>query len=170
MKAFAASLAKEFSVTGRFSRAQYWPRMVGAALFVSLATVPAGVLTFLVFPNLDAVGNAFMTGILIVSVYAFLASVKRLHDIGWSGWWLFAFAAALEVWGIVMKPDANYDYSFMDITPFERFLHFVGQVLEVLVNNIVVHLPVYLIIGILLALIPGQKNTNKYGPVVVGKK
>ena len=84
------------------------------------------------------------------------ASIKRLHDAGWHGWW---FPLAGFVWSFINAAWAMYNPS----------LEF--SVVSVLFVTVTMYLQIYTAwLGVVLFVLPKDKSANKFGPVVVGKK
>lgn len=84
------TLKSLFSFQGRFSRSQFWVWGFGLPALVGALCV--GLISALMLPGADAGG---VSGIFIVVGLLYLpltfvgiaGSVKRLHDLGRSGWW-----------------------------------------------------------------------------------
>lgn len=83
-------LERRFKLSGRATRREYAITMALFLLFVSALDV---------FMPEDGLGNslpAMILGMVIVCVTFWVpiaASVRRLHDIGMSGWWCWSMAA-----------------------------------------------------------------------------
>jgi uncharacterized membrane protein YhaH (DUF805 family) len=83
-------LGRLFDFRGRSGRAEHWPFMG-----LLIAVYAAGTLLAL---QAQPLRSAFLVIQLLLVVLALLASasvVRRLHDAGWSGWWMGAFLALL---------------------------------------------------------------------------
>lgn len=86
-QAVILGFANFFDFTGRSSRGAYW----WWVLFSIIASLLAGIFDVLVLSNPEAVNlsNAFAAATFIPSL---ALTVRRLHDVGRSGWWyLIAF-------------------------------------------------------------------------------
>lgn len=102
-------------MAGRAMLAEYWSCMLFALLFgcIPLGIIVAGCVAYLVS---QAVGVALLAvGALALLFYVFYTAlpmlavyVRRLHDVGWSGWWIavqygiVAVMAVLEI-GIFLQ-------------------------------------------------------------------
>lgn len=99
IEAVQTAFAKYFDFTGRASRAEFWYFIIFALVAGNLITVLEGVL--LHAGDLPEAGPLFAVGISIflgpiASTFAALmlvpwlsVSVRRLHDIGRSGFWIY---------------------------------------------------------------------------------
>jgi uncharacterized membrane protein YhaH (DUF805 family) len=145
-------LAFLFSWRGRFSRVQF-PLMYVAAGLIGVAVLFGAVYASHLLPSNLREWNV----VLIYSIYslptAYLqvgAIIKRLHDVGLSGWWL---AAAV---GLV----AGSAYAIEQ-------LQLKGTTYEPIVMIPVIAIS---IIGFLVLLLtPGTTGTNQYGPDPFGR-
>jgi uncharacterized membrane protein YhaH (DUF805 family) len=85
-KSMLSLLVLLFSFHGRIPRGRYW---FGVLLLLALTVI----MLMAFAPYLSTTGGtgadrAFSFAMLILTVWVFAAvSAKRLHDIGWSGWW-----------------------------------------------------------------------------------
>lgn len=99
-------------LSGRSTRREYWSFMLfsflistGIILFLPLAAL-VGVLVSgdLLCANIGiVVGGLVLLGFLLYTAMPGLAvSVRRLHDVGWSGWWLgLSFGITAVLFGII---------------------------------------------------------------------
>ncbi len=84
----------------------------------------------------------------------FVLMVKRLHDLGWSG--IFAAPVFYPLaWGIVT-------FTYMNAT--NEVPH--SNTILSLVSSIMGYYP--MILTVILALFPGRKTSNRFGPPVTG--
>lgn len=88
-----------FNIRGRASRSEYWNFVLFSVLIMILVSVGAVVLGAAFFQDaaLEAVG---FTVLIVVFIYVFAFAVplttmqvRRVHDIGQSGWWVFVVFA-----------------------------------------------------------------------------
>ena len=79
-------LKKYAQFTGRSQRAEYW----WFALFVAISTVIANIIDVLLKTN--KLGAGLVSGLLSLALLIpnLSVSVRRLHDIDRTGWWLVA--------------------------------------------------------------------------------
>ena len=97
-EAISSVLGNYVTFSGRASRSEYWYW----ALFLFIISILAMAIDLTVFPEsgLNPVGMVVSLGLLLPNISV---SVRRLHDIGRTGWWfLIAFtiigAILLIVW------------------------------------------------------------------------
>lgn len=95
---FALAFRRILQVHGRSTRKEYWSTLL-IFLLISFLLVFGLVITLalLVGNNGLELSTAIMTGMvaylvltLFSIVLSFLLQVRRLHDVGWSGWWVAA--------------------------------------------------------------------------------
>ena len=88
-------LRRYFDFHGRSGRREYWSFQLLVLVLIILAV-------FAMFAFTDAAGQAVMErrfsvwagfALLPVIVPLVAVTVRRLHDLGWSGWWLLALLA-----------------------------------------------------------------------------
>ena len=79
MDAMKSGVSNSFSLSGRSSRSEYWWFVLGGNLFAILTMILAGVLEL---------GIIAVLPIVLLPATITLV-VRRLHDIGKSGWWFF---------------------------------------------------------------------------------
>lgn len=132
-----------FSARGRNNRARYW-QVTGLYL---LAMLVAGAMASILDGEPPA---AAIVPLLVLTVGGFVASffnhVKRLHDVGLSGWWLL-----LGV--VVMTPTELLRIANdADVRLF-------GAALQVFVS---------LGLLVLFGAVPGQKDSNRFGEPLGG--
>ena len=164
------------SFKGRIGREDYFKRtvisfvgiygamivmMIGLALFAGLMSV--------LFSGRAAGGiTAVLGGLLMVvmlvgmMVVAFSLVARRLHDLGYSGWWIlggFAYSLVAMALGIipVVGSIATASYSRGPSLEFFGSLGFMINLILLLM------VPLYLVI-IALGLWPGNGEENQYGP------
>jgi uncharacterized membrane protein YhaH (DUF805 family) len=130
-----------FSLNGRIGRATFW-WAVAAITFVWTAI--AAISVFVLSGPASSIAPEI--GFLAIAYGYLAASVKRLHDRNWSGWWL------LPVFGPPVFIITGIQFFGLDLrTPF------LGQVLDLLT------LPCILMF-IVLFFLPGSPGANDYGP------
>lgn len=95
IEAVRLGLRRTFKFSGTASRSEYWWFML--FIFLSMMTI-SQLLDFFIYRSLDPLDiHAISSGLQIASVFLVLAlftvipilstGVRRLHDIGFSGWW-----------------------------------------------------------------------------------
>ena len=112
---FALAFRRILQVHGRSTRKEYWSTLL-IFLLISFLLVIGLVITLalLVGNNGLELSTAIMTGMvaylvltLFSTVLSFLLQVRRLHDVGWSGWWVAACMALSIGVGIATGAYAN---------------------------------------------------------------
>ena len=94
-QAIATGFKKYVTFSGRASRSEYWFWV----LFTIIGGIVAGTLDYAIFSDndfgspLDAIFN------LICFLPSFAVSIRRLHDIGKTGWWVLI---AFTIIGIIV--------------------------------------------------------------------
>lgn len=148
-------------MTGRAGRMEYWSATIIGTL-ITLIPVP-----FLLIPNTPVfliflainLGLTFYVAIPLLSVY-----VRRLHDVGWSAYWIalhyFLIAAVFGV-GVFYatqfamdEPDFKYVFS-------ETMFH-----MEQLFRYTDLPVSILSLFLFILTLLPGNPTHNKYGDKV----
>ena len=150
-----APFGRLFDFAGRTRRSDYWPYMV---LLFAIYVAGTILTMFGMFVGLGlSIGPAFaVTG--LVGLLAFAATVRRLHDVGWSGWWagmylvlLLGFVAHSFYWRYVELPQ---------LEPGERSSLYRFFPLLMTVNLAMWGLGVFILV---LAVLDGTPGPNRYG-------
>lgn len=141
---------------GRTRRSDYWHYMVllfvlyFAGLVFTMAAMLAG-LGLSIGPGFATTG--------LVALLAFAATVRRLHDVGWSGWWmgaylvlLLAFIAHAFYWRYVEIPRLEPG----EVSSLSRFFPLLTAV-----NLAMWGLGLLIFV---LAVLDGTLGPNRYGP------
>lgn len=156
-----APLAHLLDFAGRTRRAHFWPYM--GLLFVVY------VVGFILATALFSAGMGsiiapmyLLTAILIL--LAFAAAVRRLHDVGWSGWWMgayigmaIAFIAFFFVWRYGLTRDAGGPPA-MDLLRFMPFMLFFSLAMNCAG-----------LLVFILCVLDGAPGPNRYGPDPKGR-
>ena len=120
---------------GRSSRAEFW--WCVAALFL------ANALLMLVAWALPSAGSLVSSCFALAIMIPYAAMlVRRLHDIGWSGWWVAG------VFSLSLAASAMAAYEALAWMPLVSAAGFLAL--------------------LALCALPGQKGPNRYGPVPEG--
>ncbi len=134
--------------TGRASRSEYW----WFALFTFLIAFPVAI-----FNQVGGlVGNIVYIGVQVALILPSLGlAVRRLHDIGKSGWWLLGFYVVNIVAGAVMVVGMlpaiqSGDFEGISFAPV------LGGIAICLINSVVF---------LVWMCKPSVPTENKYGPV-----
>ncbi|QHQ37164.1 DUF805 domain-containing protein [Algicella marina] len=144
-------LYKWRTFSGRSTRSEYWWFFLASVLFMALAFAIAFVATLLSdFSIGDIFGSA--SGIifvltlalptLLVWVASLAVTVRRLHDLGFSGWWLLGYLFVTTVLGnvtdgLITNPQIVYQLAIANLA-----ISFAGLV---------------------VMMIPGRRGPNAYG-------
>ena len=100
-EAIKTCFSKAFTFTGRARRSEYWYW----ALFTFLVSIPFSILAEVVPEEGDfllLILGAYGAWGLFQAIATFAVTVRRLHDIGRSGWWYGAQIILGFVWTIAM--------------------------------------------------------------------
>ena len=94
-----------FSVKGRTSRRNFWIYTIGTWLVYFAIAILAG-LIYTATNSEDLALGIVMVGVLgmmILNIAYLFVTIRRLHDMGLSGWWFLAVVAALLMVSIFNK-------------------------------------------------------------------
>jgi uncharacterized membrane protein YhaH (DUF805 family) len=83
-KAVASVFTNYFNFSGRAGRAEYWY----FCLFMLLAAIVTLVIDIALGFDATGAGPAYIVYALGTLIPSFSVSVRRLHDVGRSGWWV----------------------------------------------------------------------------------
>ena len=101
---FVLALKKYAVFSGRSTRSEYWYFL----LFIVILAVLIGAVSALNEPGADGASNVlFGLFLLAVIVPTFAVTVRRLHDIGRSGWWVlinFIPLGGVVIWILAALP------------------------------------------------------------------
>jgi len=88
-QAVASAFANYFNFSGRSRRSEYWY----FSLFLVILAIAAILIdTFVLgYAYPDTIGPAYIVYALAVIIPSLSVSVRRLHDIGRTGWWLLLY-------------------------------------------------------------------------------
>lgn len=125
-----------FNFSGRSQRAEYWtPLLINSFLFIILVSLEM----------------RFIAGMFILSqvIPSWSVSVRRLHDIGKSGWWLLLWIVSLLL----------YQYTFYILKTQIPYLAKIPSDIRILGVLSIIGFLSFLI----LMMLNSQKEKNKYG-------
>lgn len=148
-QALNLAIARIFSITGRSSRAEFW-WICFILFFLSFFLGTIATFSMFLFSPLEVLVYSLfgLFGVFLVSLLVLIPiSIRRLHDINLSGWWL-----------IVLIP-----FIFSNVFIVILFKH--GPFLisyETLTTLMQVSAGAYIIPTVIFA-IPSQEGTNRYG-------
>jgi len=154
-------LGRVLDFRGRSRRADFWPYMVllfGLYLAGVIAVVGIGSL---------AMGSMVTPMYLLTGALALLAvaaTVRRLHDVGWSGWWVGAYV--LMMLGFIVF-FFYWRYVLIPATPFgEPGAMFRLAPLFIAFSAVMNGLGLWVLI---LCLLDGMPGANRHGPDPKGR-
>jgi len=89
-------LIKPFDFSGRASRSEYWWSYLGYMMFVTVFQIAMAIIMVipaLLFPETPIISVIVLLVAVIpvlvhISIPLLSLSIRRLHDVGYSGWWL----------------------------------------------------------------------------------
>jgi uncharacterized membrane protein YhaH (DUF805 family) len=87
MNWYLAVIKKYATFSGRARRKEYWMFVLFNVIFVTVAIVLDNVLGIAI--KNTGYGPIYFLYVLAVFLPGLAVSVRRLHDVGWSGWYLF---------------------------------------------------------------------------------
>ena len=143
-------------LTGRAGRFEYWSTTIIGHLFC-LLPVPF----IFISPNiLRLIELPLLLGLIIYLAMPMLAVyVRRLHDVGWSAWWIAIHYAVVCVVHVVEQTILYGDdiyYILQNVyEKMQPILHYTAKPMEILS-----------IILLIVTLMPGNPEKNKYGEPV----
>ena len=148
MEAVRTCLRKTFVLSGRAPRSEYWWFVLFYALYVVLAAA-----IFFGIANVTGFGAAsWVVGVIVglpmvwFYVASIFASVRRLHDRGFSGWWI---GASMILGGVSNAIDGQ-----MPDSPANIVLGIVSIVLSITI--------------LVMLILRGTSGPNKYGEDPLG--
>ena len=128
-----------FSSVGRIDRPAYWRVVGGLFLFQILARLTITAL------GDDPIVLVIVPFVIVAAVIGINNNIKRLHDLGRSGWWLLAFVGAMVAGGGLAA-------ILSGAAPIVAALVVVALVIATLA------------FAIAMGALPGQPTANRYGP------
>lgn len=152
-EAIVSGYKNYFNIRGRATRSEYWNFVLFSVLIMILISVGAIVIAATVFQqaSLESVG---FTVLVVVFIYVFAFAlpltamqVRRIHDIGQSGWWVFLV--------FVLGVAAN----FAGFANFDQ----IAAANEFSPINAVANLASFALL--IASILPSQPRANKYGEV-----
>ena len=158
--AFRRCLRKEHyaRLIGRAGRFEYWSVTI-IGTFVSLLP---GILLFILPNLLSLIGLFVWFGVIAYFAMPLLAVyVRRLHDVGWSAWWIAAHYALISVLFAVFVFHVTQAVFFTS-DMVELFSHVVPRLLPWL-EYTAIPLNVLSTLLFILTLLPGKTTPNRYG-------
>lgn len=116
MNYYTDALKKYFVFEGRTSRKQYWMFVLFNLIVSIVIAIIGGII------HMKSIGNIYSLAVLIPSI---AIGVRRLHDIGRTGWWMLLCLVPIVGWIVLIifaiqkgQPAANaYGSVPVDPTP-----------------------------------------------------
>lgn len=145
-------------LTGRAGRFEYW----SATIIGTIVSLLPGLLV-LILPNpLSIIGLFIWLAVIVYFAMPMLAVyVRRLHDVGWSAWWIvvhYAFVSVLfavfvfhMTQAVLLAFDSTdvFTYVIQEMWPWLEYSALPMNVLSTLL--------------FILTLLPGKSDSNRYG-------
>ncbi len=101
-EAVKACFSKAFTFTGRARRSEYWYW----CLFVFIVSMPFAILLEFVPEDVWALmlplSMVYSGWSIFCSIASFAVAIRRLHDIGRSGWWYGGMVIYGSIWALIM--------------------------------------------------------------------
>ncbi|MBX3515205.1 MAG: DUF805 domain-containing protein [Xanthobacteraceae bacterium] len=133
----------------RASRAEYWWWM----LFAFIVSIVAAVLDFAIFRGWEMGPFGLVIG-LALFFPSLTVTVRRLHDIGRSGWWILL---PIACWFLLFG-------AFIAALSANPFNPFQGTGLVLILVASLLTLVSFIVIYIVFGIIPSNPGNNRYGP------
>jgi uncharacterized membrane protein YhaH (DUF805 family) len=145
-------------LSGRAGRFEYW----SATIIGTLISILPGILP-LILPNLlSFIGLLIWFVVITYFAMPLLAVyVRRLHDVGWSAWWIAAHYALISVLYAVFVFHVTQAVFFTS-DMVELFSHVLPRLLPWL-EYTAIPLNVLSTLLFILTLLPGKTTPNRYG-------
>lgn len=148
-EAVASGYKKYFSIKGRATRSEYWNFVLFSVLLMVLISVGAIIIAATVSgeASFETIG---FTVLAVVFIYMFgfalpltTMQVRRLHDVGLSGWWVFlVFALGLAANFAGLN---NFNTASNEFAPLNALANLASIAL------------------LIVSVLPSQTKANKYG-------
>lgn len=116
-EAVSVCLSKFFSPYGRASRSEYWWYVLFVFILSFIVGCVGGIYSVGPFTRFSPVNTLVDLFSLVFSISLFIAGIRRMHDIGKSGWnmcWnLIPIVGQIYVLVLLCQPSAHYtnDYN-----------------------------------------------------------
>ena len=156
MRHYLNAMRRYIDFSGRSSRAEFW----FFVLFVFILSVIASVLEAVLFGNYGR-GVAVLSSLvsLIHFIPSLSVSVRRLHDIDRTGWWIMLAFLPVVALVVAMGGSVMMMFGGGEIDGMAGFAAMgTGLMLTALISLIV------LIVLIVFYCTPGTPGPNRYGP------
>ena len=173
-QAVQSCLRKYATFNGRATRAEFWWWVLASNLAILAAAIVDAVLTaILVAVGISIIGPLAFLIVIAVFLPSLAVAVRRLHDIGKSGWWLLVwygidfvasllFVAAL-VFLVVFVVFGFSSDGFIGFAPFSTDWILLGGASLLALAALAVILAVY-VWALVWLVRQGQPGPNHYGP------
>ena len=166
MQAVQTCFKKSFVFNGRARRSEYW----WWTLFVYIVSMVDFVLDGALSHSNPFLSLFYHTCTLVFTIYIGIAStavgMRRLHDIGRSGWWYGAAMIYAVIWILLVIIKIAYNVSGMNLDAYgdssALSLAIVNGILDVIIIPCVPYL-IYSIVLLVWSCKDSQPGTNKYG-------
>ena len=156
MRHYLNAMRRYFDFSGRSSRAEFW----FFVLFVFILSIVANVLDVLLLGSYGY-GAAVLSSLvsLIHFIPSLSVSVRRLHDIDRTGWWIMLAFLPVVALIVAMGGSAMMMFGGGEIDGMSGFAAMgTGLMLTALISLIV------LIVLLVFYCTPGTPGPNRYGP------
>lgn len=166
MEAVQTCFKKSFVFNGRARRAEYWWWTLFVYIVNLFFSFVSGALTHC-NPFLLLLFNTCMLVFFIyIGIASFAVGMRRLHDIGRSGWWYGAAMIYAVIWILLVITKMAYNVGGMNLDAYgdssALSLAIVHGILDVIIIPGVPYL-IYSIVLLVWSCRDSQPGTNKYG-------
>lgn len=159
VEAIKTCFSKAFTFTGRARRSEYWywylfSVLVSLPLQILVEVIPGDSWVLMLVVALVSLGWSLFNAIATLAV-----CIRRLHDIGRSGWWYGASVIYAIIWVVVM---VIWMFSVLWVTPADSLS---SSLIPWLVVALITYLPllVYSIVLLVWYCTDSMPGPNKYG-------
>jgi len=152
-EAIKTCFRKYFTFSGRARRSEYW----WFYLFTLLLGFAAGIIDAILGTGTEDLGVFGATASLVTLIPSLSAQVRRLHDVGRSGWWIGGAIIAAVMFIIVLV--GTFGVTGID----ESSDNFTGA-FGVAIIIFVIAFFIYAITILVFMCQDSQQGANKYGP------
>ena len=158
MSGYINAMRRYFEFGGRSSRSEFW----FFVLFYVIIIILAAVLDAVIFGSQGGIGILYGIVALAHLVPAIAVSVRRLHDIDRTGWWVLFFVLVPIIIPLIAMGALGGSLALMMGSETDVFAGMAAMGIGLLVVALVDI--VILIVAIIFYATPGTPGPNRFGP------